>query len=846
LLKEANRLSWLGNWYAAGPVYQRAEEGFHVANDRENEAYARVGRIRSEAPTRPLDETLTALTREIVAIEAMHNARLRMWSLALRGGIAIDSDSKAAERDWTETLQLADRLGEKQWAARASGELGILAFLKGNTAQAVSLVGKGILSAYASGDVAAQIRLVSILGLGFNEEKRYSEALTMFRRAISTAKSIPDAGFPFLAYRGEAVALAGLHEPDSAKRLLAEALAVARSQRAAVQEADLLIEEGKLAKAEGKLQESEAYFTNAKRIAEPLRLYRTIAEEMFDLADVQRQLGETDAAVQSLTLGLSASRHLGDRYYLPRDLAALAELKVAQNKFGDADSLFEEAEDVLDTIMANQHSFEESTARAGSMSPVYLGHFRLAQKTGKIDRAFQAIERVRGRTVASRLFVKERSGTKSPRITALESEIAATQLGLLGATNPEARSSLMEQLLEKERHLAFELNEAGLNRLDILEKPAPLKIVQEVLDDDELLAEYVLDEPKAFCIVITKRTSVLLTLPAGTGAIRTLANSYLSELKSRKSGDPYGSELYRVLIAPIISSRPQSRLIISPDGVLHALPFEALHNDEGFLARSKVVSYTPSGTVLWRLRQQRFQESARPLLAVGAVDYKLMRTIPKSLSDNQIATTLVRGLAALSGARLEDLPASRDEVLAIGRIAGPESRLLTGEEATETAFKSQPLSDFRVIHLATHAAADEQYPDRAALVLGVAPNTGDDGLLQVREIMGLPLNADLVTLSACDTNIGADRREAGVVSLEEGFLIAGARAVVASLWNIEDNSTKTLMQAFYGHLAHHEDKALALAHAKRDIMDRYGNLSPYYWAAFVIVGESREGVSFGR
>jgi CHAT domain-containing protein len=156
------------------------------------------------------------------------------------------------------------------------------------------------------------------------------------------------------------------------------------------------------------------------------------------------------------------------------------------------------------------------------------------------------------------------------------------------------------------------------------------------------------------------------------------------------------------------------------------------------------------------------------------------------------------------------------------------------------------LADRRVIHLATHAVADPQCRDRAALVLRIAPNTSDDGLLQVREIMRLPLKAELVTLSACDTNVGTSEGEVGMVSLEQAFLIAGARAVVASLWNVEDRSTTALMKAFYTHLAQHEDKALALAHAKRDILEQYGDASPYYWAPFVMVGEGTQPVSFGH
>jgi CHAT domain-containing protein len=844
LLAEANRLSWLGNWYAAGPLYQQAEGRFHASGDTENEIYARIGRIRAQAVNVPLDRTLSLFSNELEVTTMKPKSRL--WCLALKGYLEINSDSNSTKRDWTEALQIANVLGESQWAARATGELGVIAFLEGNTASAVSQLGKAILSAYRTGDTASQVRLLSMLGNGFNEERRFSEALTMFKRAIATTESTPDAGFPFMAYGGEAAALTGLHQTAQAKQLLERALTAARSQENRVNEADLLVQMGEVALAEDNLDAAKSHFIQAGRIADEMRLYRTLSYAMFDLANLDRQLGDIENAGDALTAGLKASRRLGDRYYVPRDLTAMAELAVAKNKLRRADRLFEQAEDVLDGILINQHSFEESTARAGSMSSTYLEHFRLAFQMGDVGRAFQVLERVRGRTVASHLYTRENANNNSPQVVSLEAKIAATQLALLRTDDARERSALLEQLLADERNLAFELNEAGLQRQEMLLKPAALKTIQAVLGEDEVLVEYVLDEPKSFCIVITRKSADLLVLPAGSNKLQTVTGSYLSELKSRRSGEPFAAELYSLLVEPVVNSFQQSRLIISADGILHLLPFEALSHGNSFVVDSKVVSYTPSATVLWRLRTTQIAESRRPLLAVGAVEYKLVRALPKRVERGSLTAVVVRGLAELSGSRLEDLPASRDEVLAIAQIAGPNTELLLGQKATESAFKNQALADYRVIHLATHAAADPQYPDRAALVLGIAPNTSDDGLLQVREIMRLPLKAELVTLSACDTDVGTAEGEAGVVNLEQAFLVAGARAVVASLWNVEDSSTTALMKAFYTHLAQHEDKALALAHAKRDMLEHYGDPSPYYWAPFVLVGEGAQPVSFGR
>jgi len=116
------------------------------------------------------------------------DAKLRLWCLAQKAYTELDADSAGAKRDWSEALQIASKLHQTQWEARAEGELGIIAFLGGNTAAAVSLVGKAILSAYRTGDIGSQVRLLSMLANGFGEEQRFDEALTMFRRAIRTAE----------------------------------------------------------------------------------------------------------------------------------------------------------------------------------------------------------------------------------------------------------------------------------------------------------------------------------------------------------------------------------------------------------------------------------------------------------------------------------------------------------------------------------------------------------------------------------------------------------------------------------------------------------------------------------
>jgi CHAT domain-containing protein len=125
------------------------------------------------------------------------------------------------------------------------------------------------------------------------------------------------------------------------------------------------------------------------------------------------------------------------------------------------------------------------------------------------------------------------------------------------------------------------------------------------------------------------------------------------------------------------------------------------------------------------------------------------------------------------------------------------------------------------------------------------PNSHDDGLLQVREIIRLRFDADLVTLSACNTGVGKLQGEEGITNLVEAFLVSGAKAVVASLWSADDTYTLALMERFYTHIAEGQDKAGALRQAKLDVLAKYGRqVSPYYWGAFVLVGDGGSGLEF--
>ena len=184
------------------------------------------------------------------------------------------------------------------------------------------------------------------------------------------------------------------------------------------------------------------------------------------------------------------------------------------------------------------------------------------------------------------------------------------------------------------------------------------------------------------------------------------------------------------------------------------------------------------------------------------------------------------------------LPNAAAEVRSIGQLFPRSSRVVVGKAATKTLFK-QVAADYAYLHLATHGSLNRNAPALSALEL--EPDAENDGRLELHEIVRMKLRARLITLSACETALGKGyftETPAGdeFVSITRAFLTAGSQNVLASLWAVNDESTRVLMVRFYRHLLENGG-AEALARAQREV--RHSNARyrhPYYWAAFVMVG----------
>lgn len=843
LLGIADHFYWLNNGPAAAPLFARAEKLFAAKGDSRNELHAKVGRLRSQAETMSFVDLSRILNDQLQDPIVQNDPRLRLWCLIAKGYTDIEIDYRVSKRDWLEAQDIAKSLGESQWLTRASGELGLIAFLEGNPGRAARLLGGALLQTMTNGDTAGQVRFLELLGRGFEEVNRNAEALRFFERAIKLAEADPDCGLPFMGYEGKAQALISLGKTEEAKSVLESALAKAQSQEKRGHEAELLVRLGRLAARTGNRQQALTYLEDAGQFATKVQFYRIEADAMYELAQLYRDAGDLSTADARATQGVTASQQVGDRYYVPRNLTILADLKARRGRYAEAKALYDQAEDVIEGMLTSVDEPYWNSSVVAAQSQTYVQHFELVTRAGDVPEAFRVLERVRGRTLAWALEDRTAFPTlESGQTASLEADVAVLQARLMQSSSATEREQLLDKLVEYERRLglAWTKGDAANQRLPV--QPSQLVTVERDLNHDEVLLEYVLDEPNSYCLSISSNGAFVRMLPAGRKEIERLAQVYIDEVRAKRPGTDTAERLYELLLKPIPEAARRPQLLIAPDGILNLLPFEALQDENGqYIVKSQTISYVPSGTILDMLRRVEMPEPApRPLLAVGDVAYENQGGAGKRVpSPKSVRGRIERGIADLSGVSLNDLPQTRQEVEQISSIAGPGAVVLLRNTATETAFKKEPLEDFRILHLAVHGFADTQYPERSALVLGVDPKSEDDGLLQVREIIRLRLNAELTTLSACDTGVGKLQGQEGISNLVEAFLVAGSKSVVASLWSADDTSASALMELFYKRLAEGESASSALRNAKLDLLAQYGDqLNPFYWAAFIPVGET--------
>jgi CHAT domain-containing protein len=541
---------------------------------------------------------------------------------------------------------------------------------------------------------------------------------------------------------------------------------------------------------------------------------------------------------------------------------ATAELKL--NLLDDARTHLETAITFRDEARSKIASLElGATSFAGSpfLYPTYadvLLHQHALHKELHLDElAFETVEQARSRALIASLSdtIARVQDHVDPQLRERErhllEEMNATALQLQLTQNPKSAEALTvksQQLAGELSSLHGEIRRSSPSFASLIE-PSPLRIQEirdTILDPNTTLIEYSLSDVASYVFVVSKDKLRAVPLAPRTD-IDAASQRVIRALTDKKRADAdfaaASAGLSRLILAPVGHLRPEQRLLIVTDGALGLVPFAALPEPGGkagtYMIFNHEIVHLPSASALATMRQLVAMRSPQPrkeiaILADPQFDKSDVRTPAPAIPEE-----LQRTLNAM-GINLPRLTFSAQEGESIRKLAPSGSRLLTGPAANRAMVMGGGLSNYRMIHFATHGLVNTDQPSLSGIVLSLVDEKGksQDGFLRLHDIYNLRLNADLVVLSACQTAVGPNVNGEGVMSLSRGFFYAGASRVMASLWKVDDRATAELMRVFYQNLfAKKVSPAAALRAAQREMQSRLQFASPYYWAAFELQGE---------
>jgi CHAT domain-containing protein len=626
---------------------------------------------------------------------------------------------------------------------------------------------------------------------------------------------------------------------DRALQYYDEAIALARQAKAAPLEANWFANRGNVFRDTGDYERAEADYREGIRILEAgggantFFMWKNIGQTM-------RLRGDTKAAV-SLLSKLIAERS-GDAR-LRHLWQAHMELASAYATLGDRVRAEEHFVKMLDVLEEQRNTSILDSFRTGTFTHAlslydpwerYI-RFLLEQGEARVLDALNVAERAHARGFLEALAsVRGAVAAKLPAAL-LEEE------SRIGKAISAAQERLRAPSLDKARRDAAlaELSQAEQARENFIiamrvEHPAlaearyptllPASEIQRSLRGGETAFAFFLAEPASIRWTITRDQISFARLPS-RGEIETRARSVRGLLNApsdlgatRAATGQLAAALFSGVTIP-----GEAPIVIVPHGVLNYIPFEALPIGDALIVEHHAVSYAPSLNALVRLRRASINAAPFRVLAVGNPPIAAAPGAATRAGD-------VENLALLG-----PLPFAEQELHSIGRTFPGHTRIMSGASARESDLRAADISRYPVIHFATHGLVSDAQPKRSGLLL--APEPGEDGLLQTSEIYGLDLNANLIVLSACQTALGKEITGEGLVGLSRAFFYAGARSVVATLWNLNDRFAAEFIARFYRELNTGLTAEEALRRAKAAYVNHPQYAHPFYWSSLVMLGD---------
>lgn len=806
---------------------EQALELFRISGKRGSEVFSLTEIADGDLS---LEDKKRAIDYLNQAILLSQGARDKSLEVSLLMGIAyiygsIDEHQKALSY-LNKTLPLWREVNDKNGEAYALNFIGITYSALGNYPLGRDYLLQSLNLIRQTNDLRGEAHTISALGSVENRLGETENSLNYYQKALKVFQETGEKN-------GEANALASLGEIYWSKN--------------------------------DKIKASEN-FQKALSIYQKINFREGEANVLTSLGFIFETNGKPEESLKNHEKALSIYRLLGNQSGEAISLYGIARILFTRGEFEESLQKTEAAVNLIENIRSKITSVELRTSYLSNYQQIYKFYVDLLMQINKLkpnsgfdSRALEVSERGRARGLLDILNEAKadiRKGIEPPlleRERNLQMQLSFKDLERKRAKNPPQ----IEKIEQETRKLIadFQLLQTEIRQkspqYSALTQPHPLGIkeIQDLLDSETLLLEFSLGEEQSYIWLVSKTTLKTFKLPNRENVEKQARLFYESlktpdnELKTKQ----IVNDLSKMLLSPISSELGNKRLLIVPDGALSYIPFGALTNLDIPLIVNNEIVYIPSISALAALRDEaKSRVTAKKTIAVLAdpvfdsSDTRVNSTI--KTTSNSVLKIAQRDTGFDPSQPLPRLPKTRAEANFIMEIVqDSEKKIAVDFEASRTTVNSADMSNYRIIHFATHGLLNSQHPEFSGIALSMVNEKGEpqDGFLRLSEVYNLKLPADLVVLSACQTALGKEIRGEGLVGLTRGFMYAGSQRVVASLWMVDDRATAELMKNFYQSMFGEKKlrPAAALREAQIAMWKSKRFSAPYYWSAFTLQGE---------
>ncbi len=790
------------------------------------------------------------------------------------------------ERAWENYLgayRIAQSTGNAVLLGRSLNNLGYLATWTGRYAEAIDFYQQSLDLKLKANDEIGAARTYNGFGVVYVRLGNYVKALEYYEAALKIfqARAPQEASIALNNIGG--TVFKNLEQYDAALDYLQKAYNIASASRNLLEMLLPLNNQGYVYSIQGRYEESLKKHQEALKVAREIPAPEYELHALHGMANnlfrMEKYPDALDAFQQVVSLSerlKSPDTSVGGHTGMGRTYEKLGQPAMAQAKYRAAINTIETARGQVQSDTEKAEYLENNLEAYTNLVRV-LADSRLVSASALAE-AFSIAEKGRARVLLELLAdSRNRIAPKvEPQLAAeqetLTAKIATIQNqireSMTGAKLPGEKLTALWQ--ESDRlYDSYQLVQQKIRRQDPryagLQDPAPigLREAERALPDDAVLLEYVFDyrrnplglprESWGLCFVISRQGSRVFKVESASEIpelVSRVRNLLVRPMESDEDSKDVSaafvsasSRLYQLLMAPAQSMLSgKKRVIVVPDRALALLPFEVLlttsrartyqsWSDLPYLLKNYVISYAPSASTYAEMLKlpERPQTAPKDLLVLADPVYE---------SESPSVTVLDLMKARSTRGSFERLPYTAQEAAAVGKLFGPDRRdILQRQDATEDRFRQSVASNtYKYLLFSVHGITSVRYPQFSSLVLTRAAGSPQDGLLQAHEIYNLRLNSEVAVLSACETALGRNIQGEGLVGLTRAFFYAGARSVVASLWQVADASTAEFMGKFFGELQQGRGGAAGLRRAKLQMLQSQPYSHPFFWAPFILSG----------